>query len=429
MTPEEYLARVRALIPALRERAAYAEQLRRLPEQTVEDFQRAGLFRALQPKRYGGYELDPQTFYQAVIEIGTVCGSSAWILGVIGVHNWQLAIFPPQAQEDVWGEDTSVQISTSLAPIGAVARVDGGFRLKGRWSFSSGCDFCQWAVLGALVPPAAADQPPEARMFLVPRRDYAIADNWYVMGLCGTGSKDIVVDDAFVPQYRTYSYQDAFHLRHPGAAVNDAPLYRLPFGLIFANGIAAPAIGVALGALAAFREQAKGRVNLRDLSRVVEDPFVQYRMAEAAAEVGAAHDRLLRNFAEMMRLVRAGEAIPLARAPATAGTPARPSHGACGPSIACSRPAAAAASSSTIRSSAPGATCTPCAPTPATTPSAPPSYSAARNSACRRRTSGSREGASDADEPGAHSDHPCRQPAASARAARSAGAKGPGPAL
>src|SRR5579883_3096230 len=189
--------------------------------------------------------------------------------------------------------------------------VDGGFRLKGRWSFSSGCDFCQWAVLGALVPPAAADQPPEARMFLVPRRDYAIADNWYVMGLCGTGSKDIVVDDAFVPQYRTYSYQDAFHLRHPGAAVNDAPLYRLPFGLIFANGIAAPAIGVALGALAAFREQAKGRVNLRDLSRVVEDPFVQYRMAEAAAEVGAAHDRLLRNFAEMMRLVRAGEAIPL----------------------------------------------------------------------------------------------------------------------
>jgi 3-hydroxy-9,10-secoandrosta-1,3,5(10)-triene-9,17-dione monooxygenase len=311
MTPEEYLARVRALIPALRERAAYAEQLRRLPEQTVEDFQRAGLFRALQPKRYGGYEFDPGTFYQAVIEIGTVCGSSAWILGVIGVHNWQLAIFPPQAQEDVWGEDTSVQISTSLAPTGTVARVDGGFRLKGRWSFSSGCDFCQWAVLGALVPPAAADQSPEARMFLVPRRDYAIADNWYVMGLCGTGSKDIVVDDAFVPEYRTYSYQDAFHLRHPGAAVNDAPLYRLPFGLIFANGIAAPAIGVALGALAVFREQAKGRVNLRDLSRVVEDPFVQYRMAEAAAEVGAAHDRLLRNFAEMMRLARAGEAIPL----------------------------------------------------------------------------------------------------------------------
>ena len=101
------------------------------------------LFRALQPRRYGGYELDPATFYQAVMEVGTVCGSSAWILGVIGVHNWHLAIFPPQAQEDVWGEDTSVQLSTSLAPTGTVERVDGGFRLSGRWSFSSGCDF-QW---------------------------------------------------------------------------------------------------------------------------------------------------------------------------------------------------------------------------------------------------------------------------------------------
>ena len=148
VTPKTYLGRVRALLPVLRERTARAEQLRRLPDETFADFQEAGLFRALQPKRYGGYELDPATFYQAVMEVGTVCGSSAWILGVIGVHNWHLAIFPPQAQEDVWGEDTSIQLSTSLAPTGTVQRVDGGFRLSGRWSFSSGCDFCQWAVLG-----------------------------------------------------------------------------------------------------------------------------------------------------------------------------------------------------------------------------------------------------------------------------------------
>jgi 3-hydroxy-9,10-secoandrosta-1,3,5(10)-triene-9,17-dione monooxygenase len=131
------------------------------------------------------------------------------------------------------------------------------------------------------------------------------------MGLCGTGSKALVVADAFVPEYRTHSYRDAFHLNHPGAAVNDAPLYRLPFGLVFANGITAPAIGVALGALEAFRAQSSNRVNLRDLSRVVEDPFVQYRLAEAAAEIGAARDRVVGNFAEMMRLARAGEEIPL----------------------------------------------------------------------------------------------------------------------
>ena len=311
MTPEVYIDRVRSLLPALRERAPRAEQLRRLPDETFADFQEAGLFRALQPKRYGGYELDPGTLYQAVMEVGTVCGSSAWILGVIGVHNWHLAIFPAQAQEDVWGADTSLQLSTSLAPTGTVGRVDGGYRLQGRWSFSSGCDFCQWAVLGGIVPSGDSGQAPDARVFLVPRRDYEIDDNWHVTGLCGTGSKDLVVNDAFVPEYRTHTYLDAFHLRHPGAAVNEAPLYRLPFGIIFPNGIAAPAIGVALGALEAFREQSRTRVNLRDQSRLVEDPFIQYRLAEAAAEVSAARDRLLGNFAEMMRLVRAGDEIPL----------------------------------------------------------------------------------------------------------------------
>jgi 3-hydroxy-9,10-secoandrosta-1,3,5(10)-triene-9,17-dione monooxygenase len=311
VTPEAYIDRVRSLLPALRERAPRAEQLRRLPDETVADFQEAGLFRALQPKRYGGYELDPGTLYQAVMEVGTVCGSSAWILGVIGVHNWHLAIFPAQAQEDVWGADTSLQLSTSLAPTGTVGRVDGGYRLQGRWSFSSGCDFCHWAVLGGIVPSGDSGQAPDARVFLVPRRDYEIDDNWHVTGLCGTGSKDLLVNDAFVPEYRTHTYLDAFHLRHPGTAVNDAPLYRLPFGLIFPNGIAAPAIGVALGALEAFREQSRARVNLRDQSRLVEDPFVQYRLAEAAAEVSAARDRLLGNFAEMMRLVHAGEEIPL----------------------------------------------------------------------------------------------------------------------
>lgn len=311
MTPEAYLERVRALLPVLRERAADAEQLRRLPDETFSDFQESGLFRALQPKRYGGYELDPGIFYQAVMEVGTVCGSSAWILGVIGVHNWHLAIFSPQAQEDIWSEDTSIQLSTSLAPTGTVEPVEGGYRLSGRWSFSSGCDFCQWAALGGIVRPSEKDRPADARVFLLPRRDYVIDDNWHVVGLCATGSKDLVVEDAFVPEYRTHSYLDAFHLNHPGTAINDAPLYRLPFGLVFANGITAPAIGAASGALQAFREQSVKRINVRDQSRVVEDPFVQYRLAEAAAEIGASRDRLLGNFADMMRLARAGEEIPL----------------------------------------------------------------------------------------------------------------------
>jgi 3-hydroxy-9,10-secoandrosta-1,3,5(10)-triene-9,17-dione monooxygenase len=311
MTPDEFLGRVRALLPALRERALSAERLRRLPDETFADFQRTGVLRALQPKRYGGFELDPGVFYQAVIEIAAVCGSSGWVYGVLGAHNWHLALFPPQAQQDVWGADDSAQLATSLAPTGTIARAPGGYRVEGRWSFSSGCDFCGWVVLGGFAPPAAAGAVPDLRTFLLPRSDYEIDDNWHVMGLCGTGSKDIVVHDAFVPEYRTHSYRDAFMLRNPGQAVNDAPLYRLPFGLVFAYTLAAAAIGVAVGALATFREQQRRRVNIRDRSRAIEDPFTQWRLAESAAEIDGARDRLLGNFAEMMRLARAGAEIPL----------------------------------------------------------------------------------------------------------------------
>jgi 3-hydroxy-9,10-secoandrosta-1,3,5(10)-triene-9,17-dione monooxygenase len=311
MTPEDFLGRVRDLLPAIRERAVRAEQLRRLPYETFADFQEAGVLRVMQPKRYGGFELDPGIFYQAVTEVGAACGSTGWIFAVMGAHNWHLALFPPQAQEDVWGKDDSIQLSTSLAPTGTVERADGGFRLSGRWSFSSGCDHCQWVVLGGIAPPVKEGAPPDARTYLLPRRDYEIDDNWHVMGLCGTGSKDIVVDGAFVPDYRTHSYLDAFHLRNPGMAVNDAPLYRLPFGLVFAATLGAAAIGAAKGALASFREQQQRRVNIRDRSRVAEDPFAQLCLAESAAEIDAAHERMLGNFAEMMRLARAGAEIPL----------------------------------------------------------------------------------------------------------------------
>src|SRR6201987_2700813 len=199
MTPEEYLKRVRDLLPALRERAPRTEKLRRLPDETFDEFQELGLFRCIQPKRYGGYQVDPGTFHQARVEVSAVCGSSGWILGVIGVHNWHMALFPPQAQDDVWGEDTGIQISTSLAPTGTVERVDGGVRLRGRWAFSRGCDYCQWSELGRGAAPVETGAPPDARIFLVSRCDYEIEDNWYVTGLSGTGSKDIVVTDAFVP--------------------------------------------------------------------------------------------------------------------------------------------------------------------------------------------------------------------------------------
>src|SRR3712207_2927771 len=140
MNPDEFLGSIRALLPAVRDRALRAERLRRLPDETFADFQQDGLFRAVQPKRHGVFELDPGVFYQAVTEMAAVCGSTGWVYGVLAAHIWHLGLFPPQAQQDVWGADDSVQTATSLAPTGTIARAPGGFRVSGRWSFASGVD-------------------------------------------------------------------------------------------------------------------------------------------------------------------------------------------------------------------------------------------------------------------------------------------------
>jgi 3-hydroxy-9,10-secoandrosta-1,3,5(10)-triene-9,17-dione monooxygenase len=304
-----YLANVRALVPALRERAAACESLRRLPDETFKEFQAAGLLRALQPKRWGGFELDPWTLYQAVMEVSAACSSSGWVLGVLGVHNWQLGLFPAQAQADVWGNDTSVQISSSYAPTGKVERVTGGFRLSGRWSFSSGCDHCDWVFLGGIAP---GDSPfPDMRTYLVPRSDYRIDDNWRVSGLCGTGSKDIVVEGAFVPEHRSHRFLDAFALKSPGQEVNTGELYKLPFGCVFSSAIAAPAIGAARGALELFSSATRNRVSALGGAKVAEDTFVQARLADAASAIDAAYRSLESDWRELCELAKQGGGIPL----------------------------------------------------------------------------------------------------------------------
>jgi 3-hydroxy-9,10-secoandrosta-1,3,5(10)-triene-9,17-dione monooxygenase len=227
---QELLAAARAMGPALRERRERASRDQRVPDETVQEMQDAGFFKILQPEKWGGYAMDPQVFYAVGLEVARNCPSSAWILGVIAVHNWQLALFDDQAAQDVWAEDPGILISSSYAPVGKVEVVDGGFRLSGRWSFSSGSEHCKWAFLGAVVPtPDAPFDMGNYRTFLVPIEDYEIVHNWEVVGLQGTGSHDIVVDNAFVPEHRTHKSMDGFLCDNPGNAVNDAPLYRMPF--------------------------------------------------------------------------------------------------------------------------------------------------------------------------------------------------------
>jgi 3-hydroxy-9,10-secoandrosta-1,3,5(10)-triene-9,17-dione monooxygenase len=313
VTPDQLREKAAALQPALVERLPEADALRRLPDATVADFQEAGFFKMLQPARWGGLEVDPQVFFDVQMTVGAACASSAWVLGVVAVHAWQLALFPLQAQEEVWGSDRSTLISSSYAPTGKVTRVDGGYRISGRWSFSSGSDHCQWVFLGGMVPPAAEGAPPEMRTFLLPRREYKIEDTWHVMGLKGTGSKDIVVEDVFVPEHRTHKLIDGFKRSSPGNEHNKAPLYRLPFGQIFVRSVSTTAIGIAQGALDAYRKNTASRIAASDGAKVALDPSAQSVAAHAAAGIEDLRATLHRNFDEMMARCRAGEDIALDR--------------------------------------------------------------------------------------------------------------------
>lgn len=307
---QQLIDAARAMGPALKARRTQAREEQRVPDETVQEMREAGFFKILQPERWGGYAMDPQVFYAVGLEVARFCPSSAWILGVIAVHNWQLALFDDQAAQDVWGDDPSVLISSSYAPVGKVEVVDGGFRLSGRWSFSSGSEHCKWAFLGAVVPtPEAPFDMANYRTFLVPIEDYEIVHNWEVVGLQGTGSHDIVVDNAFVPEHRTHKSIDGFLCDNPGNAVNTAPLYRMPFMQVFVRAVCTATLGACYGALDAFIEVAKTRQV--GPNKMKNDPFARVLAAEVKSELEEMKLTMIRNFDAMMECCRAGEPIAI----------------------------------------------------------------------------------------------------------------------
>lgn len=310
-TPADIVERARALQPMLRERARRAQQERRIPVETVREMNEAGLFRVLQPKRWGGYEMDPQVFFQVQHALAEACMSTAWIYGVIAVHNWQIALFDLQAQDDVWKDDTSVLIASSYMPVGKVTPVEGGYQFSGRWAFSSGCDHCDWVFLGGIVPPDETSKTPYFRTFLVPRTDFEVVDTWHTFGLQGTGSNDIVVKDAFVPRYRTHSNIDGFLGTNPGPDSHTIPLYKIPFGQLFPRAVSSGAIGALQGAIDTYREIAGKRIGTNTGTRTAEDPHAQMAVARAQSIHDQLNLKLHANFDRLMTDARKGEATDI----------------------------------------------------------------------------------------------------------------------
>jgi 3-hydroxy-9,10-secoandrosta-1,3,5(10)-triene-9,17-dione monooxygenase len=274
---EELLARARGLVPAIRERAVATEKDRQIPNETVSQLREAGLFNIPSPPRYGGYEHDIDLMFEVAMELGRACGSTAWCYSVWSIHNWMLGFWPEEAQDEYFATGADTLSSSAFAPTGRLTPVDGGFKLSGRWEFSSGCDSGTWAMLGAMGATGPC-------MVLVPRPEYEIVDTWFVSGLKGTGSKDIAIEDAFVPGHRVGSIMGdvrgnrAFEL-HGRDSYRLPPMSLLPFTLC------SPLVGMAEGAIEDFAGQLRGKTGP---GRTAEAVALQLRIAESAAEADAA---------------------------------------------------------------------------------------------------------------------------------------------
>ncbi len=303
------------LAPMLHESSSEGARLRRMPDATWQALLDAKLLRGLQPSQWGGLEANPADFFTAIAEVARADGAAGWVAGIIGVHPWQLALFPDETQREVWGDDPTVMHSSSYAPTGKAEKVSGGYKLRGRWSFSSGCDHCQWVNLGAIAGGVEIEgaQVPDLRSFMIPRRDYKIDDNWHVAGLSGTGSKDIVVEDAFVPEHRTQSHWDyALGRELPGWKLNPAPLYRLPFATVFNYALVAAVLGASRGFLDLWIEASRTRKGGMG-GNSAEDPYIQKKLSEASYVIGAGFLMMRHDLDEVLDTVKRGATISLQR--------------------------------------------------------------------------------------------------------------------
>lgn len=301
------LERARAVSRRIAERADLTEELRKLPDETVADIKEAGLHRLAQPARFGGLELPLDAIVEIIATLARGCASTAWVCGVWTDHSIMAGMFDPAAAEDVWGSNESATISAGFHPAGTNERVEGGWRLSGTWGFASGCDHADWLLLGSLL--AKGDGPPTPSFCLVPRSEVSIDDNWRVMGLAGTGSKNVIADGAFVPDHRTLPYPAVMEGWEARGKPDVGPLYRLPHVSTVPFFFNATALGIAEAMQDDTIAELKDRVSFG--TPVVEFQTMQVHIAEAAADIDCARLLVMRDVTEAMAAMREGQSLPM----------------------------------------------------------------------------------------------------------------------
>lgn len=305
-TADEIVQRAQDMVPWLRAKAEETEKNRMVSKETIQAFQEAGFFKILQPKRWGGYEMSPNVINRVLMELARGCPSSAWNVMVLGVHPFEVGLLPTQCGDELWGEDNSRLVSSSYAPFGTVTPVEGGYRLNGEWLTSSGCDHAEG---GAFVGGRVNENGETVfRSFWIQRSDFEIVDDWFVVGLAGTGSKKLILKDVFVPAYRSHAI-GAYGEESHGHVDN---LYKMPFFFVFYAAVSSVIIGMARGMCDLYIDHMKPRQNINQaIGAAVQDPFIKQRLGEATARILACTTRVLHNTDEAWSYASKGQLVPL----------------------------------------------------------------------------------------------------------------------
>jgi alkylation response protein AidB-like acyl-CoA dehydrogenase len=291
LSGDEAIERARALASRLRQRVPHAESLRRLPDDTVQDLLDSGLVLLLVPRSMGGSELNYDTVLDVTAILGEACASTGWVYALWTAHLWMIAQFPEHIQAEVFAGPPLV--SSCVNTVGTPVRVAGGYRWTGRGFFSSGVDHCRWLTPAMESP--NDDGTSERRWFLLPRSDVQIVDDWHTMGLKATGSKTVVVEDAFIPDERVLRVKEMTEGRAPGARIHSGALYQAGFEYVFSLPVGMPVVGAARAFVKAFQERIRAR-STGDNPQLAREAMASLpRLAQASADVDAAHAVLLKS--------------------------------------------------------------------------------------------------------------------------------------
>jgi alkylation response protein AidB-like acyl-CoA dehydrogenase len=294
-THSELVARIRALGPMIAENAALAEQQRKPVDEVIAALEATGVFKSYVPKRFGGFEIDPDTFIDIGIAVSQACTSTGWVTTFCMEHNWILSQFPEVTQTEIFGSQPYVLAPASISPTGAAKKDGDGFILNGRWAWGTGVMHADWVFLNGIVEGEGID----IRLFLVPRDEIEVLDSWDCAGLSGTGSNDMIARNVFVPGVRSEPLLDMANGRGSGALWHDSPCYLHPMLPLLSVAAAVPAIGAARRAVELFKERLGSRLVFGTLSKQAERGAAQMRLAHAAAHVEEA-EILLRHVGQTL---------------------------------------------------------------------------------------------------------------------------------